>query len=334
MLLHAWIIVLFGTTTYGGSQRDRDFGNTLDVTLRALTGELGSGFRFAPGVNTDSPGSALLPRAGGAAPAPRGRDLARPHDKPAPHEAPPPARAAPAPVPPAAEPLPRLNLDAPEVVDKPYVPAPPPPPIEREVAAPSPTPPREVVPPAPVERIVAPSLERESAPAAEKKSLDASPPAPVETKPRDVPAPVPVERVIPPPVEREIAPPPEAKPHLVPIAPAALPEPTPAPRIETEPAPPVAPSPPIAPPLEPVARPEPVTPRAPRELCAARRVTSAAQCSERDRTAPVGTHRAGKSTRCAAPAANGRRTRGIPAAPALRRARSRTKTCSSRGAMP
>ena len=204
MLLHVWIIVLFGTTTYGGSRRDRDFGNALDVTLRALTGELGPGFRFAPGVDTGSPGTALLPRAGGAAPAPRGRDLARPRDKPAPHEAPPPAPA-PATAPPAAEPLPRLNLDAPEVVDKPYVPAPPPS-IEREVAAPVPATPRETVPPAPVERTVSPPLEGNSAP-------------------------------------------------------AALPEPTPAPRIEieTEPAPPIA-----AP--EPVARPEPVTPRAPREL--------------------------------------------------------------------
>ncbi len=252
MLLHVWIVVLFGTTTYSGARRDRDFGDALDVTLRALTEEHGPGFRLAPGVDTASPGTPLLPHTGAAALAPRIRDQARPTEVPAPQpptdtsvrdsvppalqEAPPPAPATPPIAPSAPEPLPRLNLDAPEVVDKPYVPAVPPPPIERE-----------------------------SAPAAETKSVDAPPPPPMETKPRDTPVPAPVERVVPPTVDREIAPPPEAKPRVVPIAPATPSESAPTPRIEAEPAPPVATPPRIAPP-EPVARPEPVTPSAPREV--------------------------------------------------------------------
>ena len=153
MLLHLWIVLLFGTTTYNGARGERGFGDVFDVTLRALTEEGGPGFRLAPGADTASPGTALLPRAGNRTPAPRARDLTRPAETvaplptpgvgvpesttPATEISPPPANAAPTIAPPAVEPLPRLNLDAPEVVDKPYVPATPPPPIEREVTPPS-----------------------------------------------------------------------------------------------------------------------------------------------------------------------------------------------------
>jgi hypothetical protein len=279
MLLHLWIIVLFGTTTQGSFRRDRDFGDALDVTLRALTEERGPGFRLAPGIDSVSPGTALLPRKGAAVPAARGRDLARPGDTPSPQpstdtnergsappeppsESPPPATAAPI-APPAVEVLPRLNLDAPEVVDKPYVPVAPP--VERELAPPAPTAPREIAPPAPVERIVAPPVERESSPAAETKSPDAPRPPAAPSKPLDIPAPPPIERVIPSTVEREIAPPPEAKPREVPIAPAPPSEPVPAPKIEARPAPPVSAPPPMIP-SEPAARPEPPTTSTPREL--------------------------------------------------------------------
>ena len=52
MLLHLWIVVLFGTSTYSGARRDREFGDAFDVSLRALIEEHGSGFRLAPGADT------------------------------------------------------------------------------------------------------------------------------------------------------------------------------------------------------------------------------------------------------------------------------------------
>ena len=263
MLLHLWIVVLFGTSTYSGARRDHDFGGAFDVSLRALIEDRGSGFRLAPGADTVAPGTALLPHAGSTAP-PQRRETARPPDASAPPApeaapqpvteaprptivapppetaAPPPAVAAPPIAPPAAEPLPRLNLDAPDQIDKPYAPAAPPPPIEREAAPPAPTPPREIPPPpAPIERVVPPQIERDAAPPVDAKPREVPVPAPAETKPRDV-APSPIEPPVPPIIEREIAPAPEAKPRVVPIAPAAAPERMPAPRIDTEPAPPVA----------------------------------------------------------------------------------------------
>jgi hypothetical protein len=230
ILLHIGIVVIFGTSTYTGARREFDFGGAFDVSLRALLEERGSGFRQAPGADSASPGTALLPRASSSvAPSPR-RDVTRPPDvgaptvpeivpPPAPAE-PPAAIVAPPVAPPAAEPLRRLNPDAPDEVEKSYVPAVPTPVIEREVAPP-------VTPPA----------------------------VPV---PRDSPPPAPVERVMPPQIEREIAPAPEIKPREVPIAPTATPERPPAPRIEAEPAPPIATPPPRIVPPEPIVRPEPI----------------------------------------------------------------------------
>jgi hypothetical protein len=247
ILLHIGIVVIFGTTTYSGARREYDFGGAFDVSLRALLEERGSGFRQAPGADSASPGTALLPRAGSsAAPSPR-REVTRSPDAgastpsevvppPAPTE-PPAAIVAPPIAPPAAEPLKRLNPDAPDEVEKSYVPAVPAPAIEREVAPP-------VTPPA----------------------------VPV---PRDSPPPAPAERIVPPQIEREIAPATETKPREVPIAPAATPERAPAPRIEAEPAPPIAtPAPRIVPPEsvvrpEPIVRPDVVSPDVPRDVAPA-----------------------------------------------------------------
>ncbi len=144
MLLHLWIVVLFGTTTYSPSRRSGEFGDALNVDLRALRDERGSAFRLAPGADTAAPGSALLPRpdAAAARAARQARDAAPARDPAAP--APPPATSrpesapaqparepvpAPAASPPATEPraaeaLPRLNPDAPEETDRPLQPAP------------------------------------------------------------------------------------------------------------------------------------------------------------------------------------------------------------------
>jgi len=296
MLLHLWIVLLFGTTTYNGARGDRGFGDVFDVTLRALTEESGPGFRLAPGADTASPGTALLPRAGSRATAPKSRDLTRPTEPAAPQPAPdasarettspvteispPPANAAPTITPPAVEPLPRLNLDAPEVVDKPYVPATPPPPIEQEVAPPVPVLPRDVVPPpVPIERIAPPLIERESPPIPETEPRDTLPPPPVEmksgviptpppaeVKPRDVPPPpAPVETSTPPALERDIVPAPETKSRAAPVVPAVPAERAPTPKIEAEPAPPILAPPPVAGP-EPVTRPEASTPTLQRDV--------------------------------------------------------------------
>jgi hypothetical protein len=289
ILLHLWIVVLFGTSTYSGSRRDRDFGGAFDVSLRALIEERGSGFRQAPGADTAAPGTALLPHTGSTAPAPPRREIARPPDAAPPPTiaAPPPAAAEPAasapPIaPPAAEPLQRLNLDAPEEVDKPYVPAAPASPIEREATPPAPPAqiaPREIAPPpAPIERIVPPQIERDTTPPVDTKPREvAVPPPAAETKPPDV-APPPVERIVTPVIERESAPAPETKPRAVPIAPAPAPERMPAPPVAT-------PQPRVAPP-EPVARPEPVAPSVQRDVAPPAAPAAAPATAPTPRSAP------------------------------------------------
>src|SRR5262249_4072853 len=88
MLLHALMLLVFGTSPVGrGAQRDEGGSGGLDVTLRRLSPEPGSGIRLAPGDETTAPGTALLRRLG-IAPAKRAT--------PAPGE-PPTSRAAAAP---------------------------------------------------------------------------------------------------------------------------------------------------------------------------------------------------------------------------------------------
>ncbi len=258
MLVHVLVIVLFGDASRGGARRGDDFLGTLDVTLRRLSPEPGTGFKLAPGADLPSPGSALLPRSGSqhGGPAPRPRVEETPAASPAAAEPlplerrePPAIQPAesPAPTPAPVEAVPRLNLDAPEEVDKPFRPgavAPPkiepaaprlleriaPPKIERELAPRIEAPPRAVptVPTAPLERVAPPQVQRELA-------------APAELPAREVPvAPsAPLERVAPPQIQRELAPATELPPREVPLAPGAPLERTAPPAIERELAPPV-----------------------------------------------------------------------------------------------
>lgn len=197
VLLHTLVILLFGTTNYGGARRgDSRFG-TLDVTLREISPERGSGFTLAPGADTTLPGAALLRRLEGLTTAPVAlpkRDVAEPAPASPPVVAPA-ATATPAPAeqvipdatlsnrPPPAETLPKLDRSAPVEVDKPLV---------------APAPPREIVLPSapPMERLAPAKIEQQAAPS-------------IEFKPRELPMPVavPLEPVAPARIERQVAPP-------------------------------------------------------------------------------------------------------------------------------
>ena len=274
MLLHVLVVLFFGSANGGAGRREDGSWGVLDVTLRRLSPEPGSGFKLAPGADMGSPGAALLRRFGGPTNAPAapsrvdGNPAAAP---PAANVAPPIERApaspdvarsateaaAPARTTPF-EALPPLNRSAPEEVDKPFAPsAAIPPRIAPEPVRPVEVPPRELpVPPGPpVEQAAPPKVERAIAPV-------------VEPAPREVPitpAPQPVERVAPPPkVEREIAPIVEPAPREVPITPAPQPveRVAPPPNVEREIAPVVEPAPRMAP-VE--ATPERIAPRVERE---------------------------------------------------------------------
>ena len=216
MLLHVLLIVLFGNPA-GGTRGGEQWWGPLDVTLRRLSPEPGSGFRLAPGAETSTPGVSLH----------RLERVPEPVIAPEPSQEAAPAQPAP------AQALPRLYRPAPEEVNTPLTPptvAPAeieriaPARIERELAPPLELPPRAVpmAPAAPIERLAPRQIERELAP-------------PVELPPRAVPtAPAaPIERVAPARIEREFAPPVEtpaprrepaaAAPQLPRAAPAAEP---------------------------------------------------------------------------------------------------------------
>lgn len=264
MLVHVLVIMLFGDASRGGTRRGDDLLGALDVTLRRLAPESGADLTLAPGAEERSAGTELLPRP------------ARPTSTPAPGEQrateSPPERRETSIVPPVESPaptpveaVPRLNLDAPEEVDRPFRPGaivPPkiepaprqlervvPPRIERELAPPIEAPARAVpsAPAAPLEHVAPTRIQRELA-------------APAELPPREIPtAPAaPLERVAPQQIERELAAPAELPPREVPLAPGAPLERTAPPAIEHELAPPVA-----VPP-----RPVPATPGAPIERVA------------------------------------------------------------------
>ena len=160
MLLHMLLIVLFGNPAGSSRRGNEDWFGPLEVILGGRSPEPGSEFRLAPGLETKSPGPALLPRPGAtAAPAPSPRRTLE----------------APATPPAAVETLPRLSPSAPEEVDKPLAPAAPP---TVEPLAPL-TRPRELTPPvelplrvpelpaAPIESPVAPRSEPQLAPPVE-----------------------------------------------------------------------------------------------------------------------------------------------------------------------
>jgi hypothetical protein len=244
MLLHMLLVVLFGNTISGGARRGDGWLGPLDVTLRQMSPERGSGFTLAPGADTNFPGAALLRRRDGstAAPAamPQGNAATRVVPQDPMSAAPlPPARAstevsesAPedslSPQPPPVESLPRLDRSAPVEVDKPLISptvSPPkvsPPAPEREIAPRSAVPPRDVpIPPAtPLEPIAPPTFERQVAPPVElrQREIPVAPrPPTVERPPREEPAPV--EPIAPAKIEREQAPAVEVKPRDVPMAP-------------------------------------------------------------------------------------------------------------------
>ncbi len=254
MLLHLLLIVLFGNST-GGARRNEGWFGPLDVTLGPQSPDSGAEFRLAPGLETTSPGAALLPRAGATRPAeaPR-RTLEQGATLPAPANA-----------------LPRLSPSAPEEVDKPLAPATvspttiePLPPMTRprELTQPAELPPRALpaLPAAPIEKSVAPSGEPQFAPPVElpPRALPAAPAAPLERTvaptierqlapaaelpPREMPvAPAaPLEQLAPAPLERQVVPPVEVPARALPTVPAAPIERLAPPKIETEVAPPVA----------------------------------------------------------------------------------------------
>lgn len=254
MLLHMLLVVLFGSTISGGARRGDGWLGPLDVTLRQMSPEQGSGFRLAPGADTNLPGAALLRRLEGSTTAP----AARPQVQAAPSVVrPEPASAslAPAPAtteisesvpdvslsppPPPVEPLPRLDRNAPVEVDKPIIsPAvsPPsvstplvlPPTAEREIAPPVALPPRETTMPPmpPLERIPPARIERQLAPT-------------IELAPREQPKATLAEPIAPAKADREQAPPVEVKPRDVPLPPMAPIERIDPPKFERQFAPPV-----------------------------------------------------------------------------------------------
>jgi len=277
MLLHIFLIVLFGNPG-GGMRRSEAWWGPLDVTLRPASPEPGSAFRVAPGLEPNSPGSALLQRSGAAkAPAESPRRALEPRPT--------------APV--SGETLPRLNPSAREEVDKSLAPAeispttiePIAPPVRpRAFAPPAEAPPRALpeLPAVPIEKAVAPSREPQLAapaelaprvvPAAPAAPLEGTPPplerelAPApELSPRETPvAPTaPLERLVPAPIERPVIPPVELPPRVAPMAPAAPIERLAPATIEREIAPAEVPLPRAERPAPSIAPPAPPLPSAP-----------------------------------------------------------------------
>jgi hypothetical protein len=239
MLLHLLLIVLFGTSTHSGARRGDSLMGALDVTLRNLTSDQGSGFTIAPGADTKLPGAALLRRLEGSPAVPADSTPPVRRDAPsitAPSTAPPEPASTMAPSapalesapdvsistrPPPAESLPKLDLNAPTEVDKPIaVPSTAAPIVSPPVIAPPVAPPpREPVSlPAPLERIAPAKIERQMPPPADLRprevpvapaKVESEPAPPVEARPREPPVPqaAPIERIAPPQFERQLAPP-------------------------------------------------------------------------------------------------------------------------------
>ena len=261
MLLHLLVIVLFGNPSGGSLRRGEESSSPLDVRLRRPTAEPGAGFRLAPGAETTERGSALLPRPGAAsqpstggpgaaerAPVPPAPGLKGERSEvpaAAPEAAGRPQEALPRAPSTSREAPPGLNLEAPQEVDRTFVPKPKqrltPRDFQGRLAAPAELAPLEVpVPPsAPLQRIAPSQAERRLAQPLElaPRELPVAPPEPIERMvpprfepqigspaqlmPRELPAPAaPVERLEPSRAEQQLAPPVELKP-LEPIFPAA-----------------------------------------------------------------------------------------------------------------
>ncbi len=273
MLLHVLLVLLFGNTLQGGARRGDGMLGPLDVTLRQLSPERGSGFTLAPGADTNFPGAALLRRLEGAVRPPRESAEGAAPQPPAniaPVESAPVPKAASevvpdvslSPQPTPAEALPRLDRSAPQEVDRAVTPqTTSPPKAEKEIAPPAPLPPREVpMPPmAPLERVAPVQIEQQFAPPVElrQREVPMAPIAPiekiapqrierqlapsVELKPREEPAQraAPVESPAPTKIEREVVPPAEVRPRDIPLPPVAPMERIAPAKIERQFAPPV-----------------------------------------------------------------------------------------------
>jgi len=284
LLLHVLMVLVFGSRIAGSERRGDGASGSLDVTLRRLSPESGSGFTLAPGADTRLPGSALLRLLRGASPAPvpapvppgdarpaavtappEARTAGTPERATRPEAAPPAPEAAPSAAPPAFEALPQLDRSAPEEVDKPLTPPAAAPPIERERAPAIAPPVREVPVAAPVlqEPVPPPKREPLAAPPPEVAPREVPLPAPIEqVAPREVPLPAPIERMAPATVKPEPAPPAE----LTPVPPTVPSERVTLPAIEREPTPPVDVPVPRKAPLEATPLPERVAPKTERAV--------------------------------------------------------------------
>ena len=219
MLLHATLVILFGTSHGGGAGRGQGLPDALDVTFRRQPAPADAGL---PGVDAATGRDLLAAPQSSAAPA---RSEPRPGIEPAktgrfaPVEpfpaAPEPDRAPPEALPPQREPaveaLPRIDLRAPQEVDKPLLPplvappaierlAPPPNPSELAPAPDTASRPSPEIPAAPVQRLTAPAVQHELA-------TPPRLPAPVPGAP--FPPAAPIERLEAPRIDRELAPPPK-----------------------------------------------------------------------------------------------------------------------------
>ena len=244
LLVHVLVIMLFGTQSGGGGRRSEEWWGPLDVNLRQLIPDQGSGLSRDRG-EAKARSRARLPSRPPAA-------AAEPSGGPASGEAPPVLEAAPPGETPPPEALPQLRPDALEELDQRFAPTPLlAPTIRRPLAPPPELPSREMPrgPAAPIEPIAPPRIKREIAP-------------PAALPPRQAPlAPAaPIEPIVPPRVEQEITPPAALPPRQAPLAPAAPIEPIVAPRIEREVAPSAA-LPSRQAPLAPAAAIEPIAPR-------------------------------------------------------------------------
>src|SRR5215813_5068181 len=269
MLVHVLVILLFGNVQGIGGRESESWWGPLNVTLRRLAPEIGSGIRLAPGADRGEADRSLLRRPEVRRETPREQA---------------PTRAEPTPEAPASvDALPRLNLEAPEQADREVIqqPAPieriAPRRLEREAVPPVQLPPREVpmAPNVTLDRIESPKIERQVSPTVELRPREV-PMAPniplerieqpkierqvtpaVELPPREVPVvpTAPIERIAPARVEQEVAPPVELPPREVPVAPTPIERIAPA-KVEQEVAPAVElpPREVLAPPVAPIER--------------------------------------------------------------------------------
>lgn len=243
MLLHATVVILFGTSHGGGAGRGEGGLDVLDVTLRRQLTMPDLGLRSEPGTEMSlgrdrlgQPDEHPPPPAAPVTSAPpieRARTEAPLATEPSPHssletehETGPSTPLQP------AEPLPRVDLRAPQEVDKPLaspwtatpiehleLPSSPPP-LAAPIELPSPATP--LAPATPIERLQAPARQHELAP-------------PVELAPRVTPIlpAAPIERLAEPAAQKELAAPVEVPARVAPIVPAPI-DRLPSPQIERQ----------------------------------------------------------------------------------------------------